>query len=87
MGAQERFGLKKRTLDVRFAPNSGPNSAFPRMSACQASIRRLTTGLAISFVVAFLAIVLKLRWLRAAGFLPFVFYRLLLGATLLLWIA
>ncbi len=57
------------------------------MSACQASIRRLTTGLAISFVVAFLAIVLKLRWLRAAGFLPFVFYRLLLGATLLLWIA
>ena len=42
---------------------------------------------AISFVVAFLAIVLMLRWLRTAGFLPFVIYRLLLGAALLLWIA
>ena len=34
-----------------------------------------------------LAIVLMLRWLRAAGFLPFVFYRLILGAALLIWIA
>ncbi len=42
---------------------------------------------AISFVVAFLAIVLMLRWLRAAGFLPFVIYRLLLGTALLVWIA
>jgi undecaprenyl-diphosphatase len=42
---------------------------------------------AISFVVAFLAIVLMLRWLRAAGFLPFVIYRLFLGAALLFWIA
>ena len=41
----------------------------------------------ISFVVAFLAIVLMLRWLRAAGFLPFVLYRLILGAALLIWIA
>jgi undecaprenyl-diphosphatase len=42
---------------------------------------------AISSVVAFLAIALMLRWLRAAGFLPFVFYRLILGAALLIWIA
>ena len=42
---------------------------------------------AISFVVAFLTIVLMLRWLRRAGFLPFVIYRLVLGAALLLWIA
>ena len=42
---------------------------------------------AISFVVAFLAIVLMLRWLRTAGFLPFVCYRLLLGVALLVWIA
>ena len=41
---------------------------------------------AVAFVVAFLAIVLMLRWLRAAGFLPFVFYRLILGAALLIWI-
>jgi undecaprenyl-diphosphatase len=42
---------------------------------------------AISFVVAFLSIALMLRWLRRAGFLPFVFYRLFLGAALLIWIA
>ncbi len=42
---------------------------------------------AISFVVAFLAIMLMLRWLRTAGFLPFVCYRLLLGVALLVWIA
>ena len=42
---------------------------------------------AVSFVVAFLAIALLIRWLRRAGFLPFVFYRLFLGAALLLWIA
>jgi undecaprenyl-diphosphatase len=40
-----------------------------------------------SFVVAFLALVLMLRWLRTAGFLPFVVYRLFLGAALLFWIA
>jgi len=26
-------------------------------------------------------------WLRRAGFLPFVIYRLLIGAALLIWIA
>ena len=42
---------------------------------------------AIAFVVAFLSIALMLRWLRRAGFLPFVLYRLFLGAALLIWIA
>ncbi len=41
----------------------------------------------VSFTVAFLAIALMIRWLRRAGFTPFVVYRLLLGATLLLWLA
>lgn len=45
------------------------------------------TAAAVSFGVAFLAIALMLRWLRRAGFTPFVFYRLFLGAALLLWIA
>ncbi len=42
---------------------------------------------ALSFLVAFLAIALMIRWLRRAGFTPFVFYRILLGAALLIWIA
>ena len=42
---------------------------------------------AISFGVAFMAIALMIRWLRRAGFLPFVCYRLILGAALLIWIA
>ena len=42
---------------------------------------------AVSFVVAFMAIALMLRWLRRAGFTPFVFYRLFLGVALLIWIA
>ena len=42
---------------------------------------------AISFAVAFLAITLMVSWLRRAGFLPFVIYRLLVGAALLIWIA
>ncbi len=31
--AQERVGLEKRTLDVRLAPESGPNSTLRGMSA------------------------------------------------------
>jgi undecaprenyl-diphosphatase len=42
---------------------------------------------ALSFVMAFLAIAMMIRWLRRAGFTPFVFYRLFLGAALLIWIA
>jgi len=42
---------------------------------------------ALSFLVAFLAIALMIRWLRRAGFTPFVFYRILLGAALLIWMA
>ncbi len=41
----------------------------------------------VSFVVAFLAIALMIRWLRRAGFTPFVFYRIFLGVALLIWIA
>ena len=41
----------------------------------------------IAFVMAFLAIALMFRWLRRAGFMPFVFYRLFLGAALLIWAA
>ncbi len=42
---------------------------------------------ALSFLVAFLAIALMIRWLRRAGFTPFVLYRLFLGAVLLFWIS
>ena len=41
----------------------------------------------ISFVAALLAIVLMLRWLRRAGFTPFVIYRLGLGVAILVWAA
>ncbi len=40
-----------------------------------------------SCVVALLAIALMIRWLRRAGFMPFVIYRILLGAALLYWFA
>ena len=40
----------------------------------------------VSFGVAFPAITLMIRWLRHAGFTPFVFYRLFFGAALLIWI-
>jgi len=42
---------------------------------------------ALSFLVAFLSIALMIRWLRRAGFTPFVFYRIFLGAALLIWVA
>ena len=38
-----------------------------------------------SCVVALLAIALLIRWLRRAGFMPFVIYRILLGAAMLYW--
>jgi len=41
----------------------------------------------LSFMMAFLAIALMIRWLRRAGFTPFVLYRLVLGVALLIWIA
>lgn len=39
----------------------------------------------VSFAVALASIALLLRWLRVAGFMPFVIYRILLGAALLIW--
>jgi undecaprenyl-diphosphatase len=39
----------------------------------------------VAFVFALLAIVLMLRWLGRAGFLPFVIYRVVLGLVLLIW--
>jgi undecaprenyl-diphosphatase len=43
-------------------------------------------GAALSFVVALVAIVLMVGWLRRASFTPFVIYRILLGAALLWWV-
>lgn len=40
----------------------------------------------MSFIAGLLAIALMMRWLRHAGFGPFVIYRILLGALLLYWV-
>jgi undecaprenyl-diphosphatase len=39
----------------------------------------------LAFAAALGAISLLMRWLQQAGFMPFVIYRLLLGAGLLIW--
>ncbi|HSR71691.1 MAG TPA: undecaprenyl-diphosphate phosphatase [Kiloniellales bacterium] len=39
----------------------------------------------VAFLVALAAIALMMRWLRRAGFLPFVVYRILFGIALLVW--
>ncbi|MEX2454595.1 MAG: undecaprenyl-diphosphate phosphatase [Rhodospirillaceae bacterium] len=39
----------------------------------------------MAFVAAFVAIVLMMEWLRRASFTPFVVYRLVLGAGILVW--
>lgn len=39
----------------------------------------------VAFLVALAAIALMMRWLRRAGFLPFVVYRILFGVALLVW--
>lgn len=41
---------------------------------------------ALAFVAGYLSIALLMRWLRVAGFGPFVLYRVLLGAGLLYWV-
>lgn len=43
-------------------------------------------GAGVAFVAAFIAIAALMAWLRHASFLPFVIYRLLLGAGLLAWV-
>jgi len=40
----------------------------------------------IAFLVALFSIALMMAWLRHAGFMPFVIYRVILGAGLLAWI-
>ena len=40
---------------------------------------------AMSFVAAFIAIVLMMSWLKTASFTPFVIYRLFLGVAILVW--
>lgn len=45
--------------------------------------RDVLTAIGLSFVSALIAITLMMAWLRNAGFMPFVVYRVLLGAVLL----
>ncbi|MEQ8332239.1 undecaprenyl-diphosphate phosphatase [Nisaea sp.] len=45
--------------------------------------RDVLTAVGLSFASALLAITLMMAWLRHAGFMPFVVYRILLGALLL----
>jgi len=45
-------------------------------------IQALMVGSVISFVSAFACIMLFLKWIERSGFLPFVIYRLFLGAVL-----
>jgi undecaprenyl-diphosphatase len=40
----------------------------------------------IAFLAALISISVMMAWLRHAGFMPFVIYRLLLGGALLVWI-
>jgi undecaprenyl-diphosphatase len=40
----------------------------------------------IAFATALVSISLMMAWLRRAGFMPFVIYRLLLGGALLVWV-
>ena len=39
----------------------------------------------MAFIAAFLAIILMMSWLKTASFSPFVIYRLVLGAAVLVW--
>ena len=41
---------------------------------------------ALSFIAAYACIALFMKWVSKIGFFPFMVYRLLLGAGLLLWI-
>ncbi len=41
---------------------------------------------AIAFIAALISITVMMAWLRRAGFMPFVIYRILLGGALLAWI-
>jgi undecaprenyl-diphosphatase len=40
----------------------------------------------LAFITALAAIALLMRWLRFAGFAPFVIYRLLMGTAILYWV-
>lgn len=48
--------------------------------------RDVLVAVALSFVTGLLAIAVMMRWLRTSRFTPFVIYRLLLGAGLLVWV-
>lgn len=50
------------------------------------SLVELAWGIGLSALTALLAIAFMMTWLRRATFLPFVVYRLLLGAGLLIWV-
>jgi undecaprenyl-diphosphatase len=40
----------------------------------------------VSFLAAVVSIALMMAWLSRSGFMPFVFYRIILGAGLLTWV-
>jgi undecaprenyl-diphosphatase len=43
-------------------------------------------AIVFSFVSALIAIAVMMRWLGRASFMPFVIYRICLGAGLLYWV-
>ena len=45
----------------------------------------IVTALIFSYFAAYLAIAVMMRFLNSFGFLPYIVYRILLGAGLILW--
>ena len=45
----------------------------------------LTTGLVVSFIVAYASVAWLMTWVRRHGFVPFAIYRVVVGVLVLLW--
>lgn len=46
----------------------------------------LAIGFLVSFVVAYGVVAWFMQWVRNRGFVPFAVYRILVGATVLIWV-
>lgn len=89
-----RFLGHNRTQAARFSlllgmvaiAGAGTLTGFSLVSDVQVTrefLSILAVGVAVSFVTAYVAIVVMMRWISSSSFTPFVVYRIVLGCVLL----
>jgi undecaprenyl-diphosphatase len=78
-----RFSLLMGMIAISGAGILASHSVIDSTTVEQSVFHILAVGMLVSFITAYIAILVMMRWISRASFTPFVIYRIILGCALL----